>query len=77
MITKTHLIYAIIAIAVAALFGITFGMSITCMIPVSFVVIGCLAYENIHNNKVWYKAVLDGAIPAIVGGLLIWLCFAL
>lgn len=77
MITKTHLLYAIIAIAVAALFGITFNMTIECMIPVSFVAIGCAVYENMHNNKTYWKSILDGAVPAILGGLLIWLCFIL
>lgn len=77
MITKTHLVYAIIAIAVTALFGITFGMTITCMIPVSFVAIGCAAYESMNNDKTYLKSIVDGAVPAIAGGLLIWLCFAL
>lgn len=77
MITKTHLLYAIIAITVAALFGITLGMTIECMIPVSFVAISCAAYESMHNNKTYWRGMLDGAVPAIVGGLLIWLCFAL
>lgn len=77
MITRNHLLYAIIAIAVAALFGITLSMTIECMIPVSFVAICCAAYEGMHNNKTYWKSILDGAVPAILGGLLIWLCFAL
>lgn len=77
MITRNHLLYAIIAIVVAALFGITLSMTIKCMIPVSFVAICCAAYEGMHNNKTYLKSIVDGAVPAILGGLLIWLCFAL
>lgn len=77
MITKTHLKYAVIAIAVAAVFGITLGMEIECMIPVSFVAISCLAYEHMHNDITYLKAILNGAVPAISGGLIIWICFAL
>ena len=77
MIARNHLLYAIIAIAVAALFGITLGMEIECMIPVSFVAISCLAYEHMHNDITYFKAILNGAVPAITGGLIIWICFAL
>lgn len=77
MITKTHLKYAVIAITVAAVFGITLGMEIECMIPVSFIAISCLAYENMHNGLTSIKALLNGAVPAIAGGLIIWICFAL
>lgn len=36
-----HYLYVIIGMMVAAFFGISLGMGITCLIPVSFVVIGC------------------------------------
>lgn len=39
-----HFLYVIIGMLVAAFFGISLGMGITCMIPVSFVVIGLFAY---------------------------------
>ena len=35
-----HYLYVIIGMLVAAFFGISLDMGITCMIPVSFVVIG-------------------------------------
>ena len=70
MITKTHLLYAIIAIAVAALFGITFGMTIACMIPVLFVAFVCFIRENERNPFNWKKAILNGFIPAILGGII-------
>lgn len=77
MITKQMLKYAIINMVIAAFFGISLNMGITCMIPVSFGAIGCAAYEGMHNNKTYLKSIVDGAVPAILGGLLIWLCFAL
>ena len=42
--------YAIISMIIAAVFGITLGMGTTCLIPVSFAVLGCSAYENFHND---------------------------
>lgn len=77
MITKQMLKYVIINMVIAAFFGISLNMGITCMIPVSFGAICCAAYEGMHNNKTYWKSILDGAVPAIIGGLLIWLCFAL
>ena len=45
-----HYLYVIIGMLVAAFFGISLGMGITCMIPVSFVVIGLFAYQNMKKN---------------------------
>ena len=42
--------YAIISMIIAAVFGITLGMGTTCLIPVSFAVLGCSANENFHND---------------------------
>lgn len=44
-----HYLYVIIGMLVAAFFGISLGMGITCMIPVSFVVIGLFAYQNMKK----------------------------
>lgn len=77
MITKTYLKYAIISMTIAAFFGITLNMTITCLIPVSFAAMFCAAYENFHNGIDYFKSIIYGAIPSIIGGLIIWLCFAL
>lgn len=52
-------------------------MGITCMIPVSFVVIGLFAYQNMKKNLPVGQAILNGGLPPLIGGLLIWLCFLL
>lgn len=44
-----HYLYVIIGMLVAAFFGISLDMGITCMIPVSFVVIGLFAYQNMKK----------------------------
>jgi hypothetical protein len=62
---------------VAAFFGISLDMGITCMIPVSFVVIGLFAYQNMKKNLPVGQAILNGGLPPLIGGLLIWLCFLL
>lgn len=46
-----HYLYVIIGMLVAAFFGISLGMGITCMIPVSFVVIGLFAYQNMKEKS--------------------------
>lgn len=72
-----HYLYVIIGMLVAAFFGISLGMGITCMIPVSFVVIGLFAYQNMKKNLPVGQAILNGGLPPLIGGLLIWLCFLL
>ena len=53
------------------------GCVITCMIPVLFVVIGLFAYQNMKKNLPVGQAILNGGLPPLIGGLLIWLCFLL
>lgn len=77
MITKQMLKYAIISMVVAAFFGISLNMGITCMIPVSFSAIFCTIYENTKYNINYWKSLLNGAVPNIIGGLIIWLCIYL
>lgn len=48
--------YAIISMIIAAVFGITLGMGTTCLILVSFAVLGCSAYENFHNDLSYKKS---------------------
>lgn len=72
-----HYLYVIISMLVAAFFGISLDMGITCMIPVSFVVIGLFAYQNMKKNLPVGQAILNGGLPPLIGGLLIWLCFLL
>lgn len=72
-----HYLYAIIGMMVAAFFGISLGMGITCLIPVSFVVIYLFAYQNKKENLSVGQAILNGGIPPLIGGVLIWLCFLL
>lgn len=62
---------------IVALFGITLGMGITCLIPVSFAVLGCSAYENFHNDLSYKKSLLEGGLPSLIGGIIIWICFLL
>lgn len=69
--------YAIISMIIASIFGITLGMGITCLIPVSFAVLGISAYENIHNDLSVKDSLLEGGLPSLIGGLIIWLCFLL
>lgn len=47
---------------IVALFGITLGMGTTCLIPVSFAVLGCSAYENFHNDLSYKKSLLEGCL---------------
>lgn len=61
MITKQMLKYAIINMTIAAFFGISLNMGITCMIPVSFNAIICAAYEGNKNNTSYLKSILNGA----------------
>lgn len=77
MITKQMLKYAIINMAIAAFFGISLNMGITCMIPVSFGAIICAFYDGNKNNTSYLKSILNGAVPSIIGGLIIWLCIYL
>lgn len=69
--------YAIISMIIAAVFGITLGMGTTCLIPVSFAVLGCSAYENFHNDLSYKKSLLEGGLPSLIGGIIIWICFLL
>lgn len=69
--------WAIVALIVAAVFGILLGMGTQCMIPVSFVCIGALAYENAKQGKTLLQSLVDGVLPALIGGLIICLCFIL
>lgn len=69
--------YAIISMIIAAVFGITLGMGTTCLIPVSFAVLGCSAYENFHNDLYYKKSLLEGGLPSLIGGIIIWICFLL
>lgn len=77
MITKQMLKYAIINMTIAAFFGISLNMGITCMIPVSFSAIACAAYEGNKNNTSYLKSIINGAFPSVIGGLIIWLCIYL
>ena len=77
MITKQMLKYAIINMIIAAFFGISLNMGITCMIPVSFGAIICAFYDGNKNNTSYLKSILNGAVPSIIGGLIIWLCIYL
>lgn len=77
MIKKSWYKYAIISMIIASIFGITSGMGITCLIPVSFAVLGISAYENIHNDLSVKDSLLEGGLPSLIGGLIIWLCFLL
>ena len=77
MITKQMLKYAIINMVIAAFFGISLNMGITCMIPVSFSAIACAAYEGNKNNTSYLKSILNGAFPSVISGLIIWLCIYL
>lgn len=70
-------LYAIIGMLVAAFFGISLDMGITCLIPVSFVVIGLFAYQSMKKGLPTVQAILNGGLPPLIGGLLIWLCFLL
>lgn len=63
--------YAIISMIIAAVFGITLGMGTTCLIPVSFAVLGCSAYENFHNDLSYKKSLLEGGLPSLIGGIII------
>lgn len=69
--------YAIINMTIAAFFGISLNMGITCMIPVSFSAIACAAYEGNKNNTSYLKSIINGAFPSVIGGLIIWLCIYL
>ena len=60
-----------------SVFGITLGMGTTCLIPVSFAVLGCSAYENFHNDLSYKKSLLEGGLPSLIGGIIIWICFLL
>ncbi len=55
----------IIGMMVAASFGISLGMGITCLIPVSFVVIGLFAYQNMKKNLPVGQAILNGGLPPV------------
>lgn len=35
------------------------------------------AYENIHNDLSVKDSLLEGGLPSLIGGLIIWLCFLL
>ena len=72
-----HYLHVIIGMMVAAFFGISLGMGITCLIPVSFVVICLFAYQNMKKNLPVKQAILNGGLPPLIGGFLIWLCFLL
>lgn len=52
-------------------------MGTTCLIPVSFAVLGCSAYENFHNDLSYKKSLLEGGLPSLIGGIIIWICFLL
>lgn len=43
--------YAIISMIIAAVFGITLGMGTTCLIPVSFAVLGCSAVVFLFKSN--------------------------
>lgn len=45
--------------------------------PVSFAVLGCSAYENFHNDLSYKKSLLEGGLPSLIGGIIIWICFLL
>lgn len=38
---------------------------------------GISAYENIHNDLSVKDSLLEGGLPSLIGGLIIWLCFLL
>lgn len=77
MITKYHFKIAFIAAVVAAFFGITLGMELTCMIPIVFIVIIAMGLDNSKNDKPFSKLLLDDVLPPVVGGGIIWICFLL
>lgn len=76
-IKPEHLLLVIIGMFVAAIFGISLGMGVTCLIPVSFMVLGAFVWCNMKENMSVAQSLLNGVLPVLIGGLLIWLCFLL
>ena len=33
---------------------------------------GCSAYENFHNDLSYKKSLLEGGLPSLIGGIIIW-----